>query len=61
MKTERLEHKPISETLLNTAAIALTTSGVIMCQARDMFGFLMIFCGASLEFLKYYGRKSRLW
>jgi len=54
-------HKPIIETIINTCALALTASGVVMVQARDYFGFLCIIVGAGLEFFKYWGRKKHYW
>ena len=54
-------HKPIIETIINTAALALTSSGVIMLTNRDLFGFLLVGFGAGLEFFKYWGRKEGYW
>ena len=54
-------HKPVIETIINTAALALTASGTIMVQKHDYYGFLCIAFGAALEFFKYLGRKHNYW
>ena len=55
------EHKPIIETMINTAALALTAAGTTFLLNRDYFGFLLILFGAGLEYFKYWGRKKGLW
>lgn len=55
------KHKPTIETMLNTAALALTTFGVTCILNKDYFGFLVILFGAGLEFFKYWGRNKELW
>lgn len=55
------EHKPIIETMINTAALALTAAGTNICLQKDYYGFLLITFGAGLEFFKYWGRKKQLW
>ena len=59
MKQEN--HKPIIETILNTAALALTASGTTFLMNKDIWGMLLIGCGAGLEFFKYWGRKEGYW
>jgi len=54
-------HKPVIETLINTAALAITSFGTVCLLNRDWFGFLLIIFGASLEFFKYWGRKEKYW
>jgi len=57
-------HKPLIETLTNTAAIALTTFGVseiIIGSPRFPLGYLALVFGMLLEFFKYYGRSKELW
>ncbi len=54
-------HKPVIETMINTAALALTAFGTVMLSNRDYFGFLCIGFGAGLEFFKYWGRKKNYW
>ncbi len=60
-------HKPVIETMINTAALAMTSFGVVLlttdyegwgCMAR---GLCLILVGAGLEFFKYWGRKSEYW
>ena len=64
MKTD---HKPIIETMINTTALALTSTGVVLLTTQSDGWFLickggiLIFMGASLEFFKYWGRKSKYW
>lgn len=53
--------KPLVETLLNTAAISLSSWGVIEVTTKyNYYGLLIILFGALLELIKYYGRK-KLW
>lgn len=65
--SNKMQHKPVIETLINTAAIALTTSGVaFVILENDGFilfgkGVFMILLGAALEYFKYYGRQKNLW
>ena len=60
MKQKR-DNKPIVETILNTAALALTATGTNFLIGKDIFGFLLIIFGAGLEFFKYWGRKNKYW
>ena len=55
-KTET--NKPVIETLINTAALALTATGTSMLLAKEIFGFLLILFGAGLEWFKYWGRRK---
>ena len=61
MTTKQPVHKPIIETIINTAAIALSATGVTMLTNRDYYGFLLVIFGAGLEFFKYWGRKKEYW
>ena len=54
-------HKPVIETIINTAALALTAAGTNMLLVKDTFGCLLILFGAGLEFFKYWGRKTNYW
>jgi len=55
------QSKPTIETVINTAAIALTTSGVtFLTIQKDWWGFLLVLFGAALEWFKYWGRQ-KLW
>jgi len=63
MKTifrSKKDHKPTIETIINTAAIALTAAGTTMLLKQQWFGFLLILFGLGLEWFKYYGR-DRWW
>ena len=55
-----MEHKPIIETLINTAAIALMVFGTAQIIAGEYFGFVVILFAMGLEFAKYWGRE-RYW
>lgn len=58
------QHKPTIETMINTAAIALTSMGTIWLTQSDgnlLRGILLIGIGMGLEFYKYWGRKKEYW
>jgi len=58
------EHKAAVETMINTAAIALTATGtswVIDGCSHGGLGFVLILFGIGLEFFKYWGRKHNYW
>jgi len=58
------DNKPLIETMINTSALALTATGtawVVNGLVHNGLGFCLILFGASLEFLKYYGRKNNYW
>lgn len=62
MKKE--DHKATIETIINTAAIALTATGtawVINDLSHNGLGFVLILFGVILEYFKYCGRKKGLW
>ena len=61
MTTKTKEHKPVIETIINTAAIALSALGVIRVQDGDYFGLCLIAFAAGIEFFKYWGRKKNYW
>jgi len=63
MKKENNKHsKPVVETIINTAALALTAAGTnCLIADRDWWGFCLIAFGAGLEFYKYWGRKKEYW
>lgn len=57
-----VEHtKPIIETLINTAALALTAYGVQQITTSNWQGYIALATGMGLEFFKYWGRKEDLW
>ena len=53
--------KPCIETIINTAALALTAAGTQQAITGKTWGFLLIVFGAALEFFKYWGRREHLW
>lgn len=56
------DNKPVIETIINTTALALTSFGVLdITQHGGWKGYLTIAFGMSLEYLKYWGRKHKLW
>ena len=58
------QHKPIIETMINTAALALVATGtswVVNGLTQNGWGFVLITFGAGLEFFKYWGRKKKFW
>ena len=56
--TKKQTNKPLIESVINTAAIALVASGVIMLQSQDWFGFGLITFAIGLEWFKYWGRRT---
>lgn len=54
-------HKPVIETIINTAAIALSALGIANVQKGDYLGLCLITFAALLEFFKYWGRSKELW
>ena len=54
-------NKPVIETIINTAALSLTAWGVIEIQKQNYYGFAVVTFGMGLEFIKYWGRKNKLW
>jgi len=55
------KHKPVIETLINTAAIALSALGITQVQGGNYLGLTLIVFAAGLEFFKYWGRKKEYW
>ena len=55
------QHKPVIETLINTAAIALSALGITQVQRGDYLGLCLIVFAAGLEWFKYWGRKEEYW
>ena len=60
-KQIKKDHKPTIETIINTAALALTAAGTTYCLNKDAWGFILIIFGAALEYFKYWGRSKNLW
>ena len=53
--------KEIIETIINTAALALTSFGVIQITTGNAFGYVGLSVGMILEFIKYFGRRKGYW
>jgi hypothetical protein len=58
---KKMSNKPIIETLVNTAALALTTFGVAEIVKMNYYGFICLSFGMGLEYFKYQGRHKKLW
>jgi len=57
-------NKPVVETIINTAAIALTATGttwLVNGFTHNGLGCALILFGVALEFFKYWARKSKFW
>lgn len=64
MKVREVAHKATIETLINTTAIALTSTGTIWVLndlSHKGMGLVLILFGIGLEFGKYWGRRKELW
>lgn len=60
--TKQKEHKPVIETLINSAAIALTSFGVLqITTGNPLQGYSAVVFGVVLELIKYYGRNKNYW
>lgn len=61
------KNKPIIETMINTTALAMTSFAVVLLTKSDgtwentLRGFLLLVIGMGLEYIKYKGRKKKLW
>ena len=62
-----IDHKATIETMINTAALAMTSFSIYtLTQASDGWeqwikGLILLFVGFGLEFFKYKGRQKKLW
>ena len=59
--THKKDHKPIIETIINTAALAIVSYGVIQITTGNSWGYIAVAFGMTLEFFKYWGRKQEFW
>ena len=55
------KHKPLIETLINTAALAMAAAGTNFAIQGQWYGMCLILFAAGLEFFKYWGRKHNYW
>ena len=55
------QNKPVIETIVNTAALALTTFAVQQILVEHYYGFLVLVVAMGLEYFKYYGRSKKIW
>ena len=58
---KKQEHKPVIETVINMAAIALTSYGVVQITTGNLTGYAPIIFAVGLEWFKYWGRNKDLW
>lgn len=56
-----MKNKATIETMINTAALSLTSFGVLEITKNNYYGFLCVLFGMGLEFFKYYGRSKKFW
>jgi len=59
-----VENKATIETVINTAAIALTATGTTWLVSGFIhggLGIVLVLMGVGLEFFKYWGRKEEYW
>lgn len=56
-----IKHKAAVETIINSAAIVISTAGTNDIVKGSYFGFLMVTFAVILEFFKYWGRSKKLW
>ena len=61
MSKQMEKHRATIETMINTAALALTAFGTNAIIQHDWYGFICIAFGMGLEFFKYWGRQQKLW
>ena len=63
MIQKETSHKPTVETMINTAAIAMTATGTaLLVNNGDIIrGLILVAVGVALEFYKYWGRKHCYW
>ena len=59
-KKKTKDNKPVIETLINTAAIAISAYGVTRITSGNPDGYITIVFAMCLEFSKYWGRNN-LW
>ena len=59
--TKETINKPIIETIINSAALALFAYGISQIVIENYYGFVVLAFGTALEFFKYWGRKEQYW
>jgi len=58
---KKQDHKPVIETLINSAALALFAFGTGAVLLGDLKGYIAMAFGMIIEFFKYWGRKKEFW
>ena len=58
---KQITSRPVIETLINTAAIAVSAYGITRITTGNYDGYLAIVFAMLLEFCKYYGRNNSYW
>ena len=56
--TKKQANKPVIETALNGAALMLIAFGANAITQGNNMGFVMVVFGVSLEWFKYWGRRT---
>ena len=54
-------NRPIIESLINTAALAITSYGVLQITTGNPKGYIGVLFGIAIEYFKYWGRLQELW
>ncbi len=54
-------NKPVIESVINTAAIALTAYGTLQITSGNATGVIYVLFGVGLETYKYWGRNKQYW
>ncbi len=55
-------NRPVFETIINSSALFLFATGALWINDNhDLWGLVLMFFGACLEFFKYWGRKKEYW
>jgi len=63
----KTDHKATIETMINTAALAMTSFAIYtLTQSNDGWeqwikAMILLLVGMGLEFIKYKGRQKKLW
>jgi hypothetical protein len=54
--------KETIETIINTSAISLSSYGTLeIISNKNYWGLTLILFGMAIEFVKYYGRRKKIW
>ncbi len=56
--TRKQSNKPVIEKAINGAALMLISFGAVAVTQGNYMGFVIVSFGVTLEFLKYWGRRT---